>query len=364
MTDTSPLPLVVAAVLIGYLVYSVWSAYSTGVNKGMMKRTQMKGIVQYGPYLSLLISFFGVMIVVFILYELAAYYNGFFRGNLPANLAQLDFFTILYRQFTSPKLDYRAYDIFLSVGLVLSCVVSVFVVRFLYSRGLRKGHGPQQLRDTLKYLKLEGKLMADPLSLSTYVVQRQFKFGGLTLQFMDSEGNQVLKSQGKMIVTQQPLQTMDGSVISTITHKIVALSPEYDIHAGDAKGEVTGIVKEPMQLMSGFGNVKIDIKDGSGKVLATASGNFMDMEIDIVDDSGKAVAKVTRKLDASGILGKLSQYAKNSYMMTITGKSVKTQTLLEFLIVLELLLEKGRGSNPGVIRGIPGVGGGGGPIQF
>jgi uncharacterized protein YxjI len=209
--------------------------------------------------------------------------------------------------------------------------------------------------------------VTDPLSLSTYIVQKQYKFGGLSLQFADKDGNQVLKSDGKALVTQQPLQTMDGKVISTITHKIIAATPEYDIHTGDAKGQVTGIIKEPMQLASGFGSgLKIEIKDESGKVIATASGNFMDMEIEVTDASGASVAKITRNLSAAGILGKLSQYTKESYKMDVIGSSVKTQTLLEFLIVLELLLARGKGSNPGIIKmgGLGGLGGSGGGIQF
>jgi uncharacterized protein YxjI len=196
--------------------------------------------------------------------------------------------------------------------------------------------------------------MADPFSLDRYVVQRQFRLGGLRLIFTDANGNQILKSEGKALVTNQPLQTMDGKVISTITHKIIAATPEYDIHAGGAKDDVTGIVKVPLQLVGGFDTLnEVDIKDASGNVIATASGNFMHMEFDIKGNSGQVVAKVTRKLDASGILGKLGQLGSNAYMMQITGSGVPVQTLLEFLIVLELLLAKGKGTSPGLIRGMP-----------
>ena len=198
--------------------------------------------------------------------------------------------------------------------------------------------------------------MDDPLKLTAYVVQKRFKAGALTLKIMDANGNQVLKSEGRLLVTRQPLQTMDGKVISTITRKIMAMSPEYDIHAGDAKGEVTGIVKEPMQLFSSV-NLNIEIKDASGNALAAASGNFLNMEVDITDSSGNVAAKITRKLDANGILGKLTQLATDSYAIQIVGNSLPPQKVLEFMITLELMLSRNQSSNPGVFTGVPGFGG-------
>ncbi|MDE1860481.1 MAG: hypothetical protein KGH72_02070 [Candidatus Micrarchaeota archaeon] len=208
--------------------------------------------------------------------------------------------------------------------------------------------------------------MEDPFSLKAYVVQRKMGLG-IKLTFTGPDGQQVLKSEGSMLITSQPLQTMDGKTISTITHKIIAATPEYDIHEGGPKDEITGVVKVPYQLMTGFDTLReIDIKDASGNAIAKASGNFMHMEFDISDREGKAVAKVTRKLDAAGFLGKLTQLETGQYLMQITGDSVPTKTLIEFLIVLELLLAKGEGSNPGLIgggpltgMGMPGSGGGG-----
>ncbi len=209
--------------------------------------------------------------------------------------------------------------------------------------------------------------MADPLSLSSYIVQRKSGFGGLKLSFADAEGNQVLKSDGKAFVTEQPLQTMDGKVLSTVTHKIIAATPEYDIHAGGPKDPVKAVVKEPMKLFSS-GGLNIEIKDASGNLIATATGNFLDRQISINDASGNALARVSRNLSASGVLGKLSQLALNSYRIDVTGTTVPTQTLLEFLVVLELLLARGQGANQGIVGGpllgglggLGGFGGGGG----
>src|SRR5208282_5125386 len=97
--------------------------------------------------------------------------------------------------------------------------------------------------------------MTDPLALTTYAIQRQFKTGGLALSFMDGEGNQVLKSHGRVLVTQQPIETMDGTLLATVTHKVVAITPEYDLHEGGPDGKMMSVVKVPMQLISGMGTL-------------------------------------------------------------------------------------------------------------
>lgn len=209
--------------------------------------------------------------------------------------------------------------------------------------------------------------MADPLSLSTYGVKREFKFGGLTLDFIDGEGNQILKSQGKIAVTQQPIQTMDGKILGTVTHKILAMTPEYQLHEGGPKDKVIGVIKIPMQLLAAFASLnKIEIKGEDGSVIATANGNFMDMQFEINDSQGTAVANVSRNLGSNaGLLGKLSAFGSNSYLMTvIDNKNVPNLVLIGFLVVLELLLSKNQGSSPGLIGGGFGAGRGGFGIKM
>jgi len=138
---TYALPLIVLVALLAYFIYSLWNAYSTGCNHGMLKKNQVKGIIRYGPYLSLTISFFGVMIVVFLIYELIGYYTGFIRLDLPAALANLDFFTFLIKQFSSVRLHYPIYMAFLGTGLALSAILSYLVVTSLYRMGLHKISG-------------------------------------------------------------------------------------------------------------------------------------------------------------------------------------------------------------------------------
>jgi uncharacterized protein YxjI len=202
--------------------------------------------------------------------------------------------------------------------------------------------------------------MADPLSLSTYAIKREMKFGGLTLDFMDGEGNQVLKSEGRMAVTQQPIASMDGTILATITHKLLAMTPEYDIHEGGKDGKVLSVLKVPMQLLSSMTLGDVDIKDEGGNLIAKANGNFLGMEFEIRDAKGTSVASVTRNLGTNpGLLSKFAAFASNSYVMNIKDdKTVSTLVLLGFLVVLELLISKGQASNPGLIGG--GVGGFGG----
>lgn len=133
-----PLPPLVAVVLVAYLAFSVWNAYSTGCNRAMLRRHNVKGVIQYGPYLSLTVSFFGVMIAVFLCYELVGYYTGTIRLNLPSDLSNLDFFTFLIMQFSDIRLRYIRYVLFLAFGLVISGAVSFVVVDSIYRKGLAK----------------------------------------------------------------------------------------------------------------------------------------------------------------------------------------------------------------------------------
>ncbi len=54
---SSGLSQAVLIVLIAYPVYSVWNAYFTGCTHGMLRKNKVKGVVRYGPYLSLTVSF-------------------------------------------------------------------------------------------------------------------------------------------------------------------------------------------------------------------------------------------------------------------------------------------------------------------
>ncbi|MDE1866018.1 MAG: hypothetical protein KGH94_05280 [Candidatus Micrarchaeota archaeon] len=202
--------------------------------------------------------------------------------------------------------------------------------------------------------------MADPLALTTYGVQREFKLGGLTLGFTDSEGNQVLQSKGRIAVTQQPIRTMDGRTLGTVTHKILAMTPEYDLHEGGPNDKVLSVIKVPMQLFGGGGLRTVDIKDGDGTTIAIANGNFLDMNFDIRDSQGNAVATVSRDLGKNpGLLQKFAAFTRNSYVINIIdSKNVPTLVLLGFLVVVEILLNQSKGSSPGLIGGgIGGVGG-------
>ncbi len=132
---TIPLSPIVAIALLGYFIFAIWSAYSTGYNKGLLKKHGAKGIIQYGPYLSLAISFFGVMLVIFLSYELLSYYSGFLKLSVPTGLANLDFLTFVIHQFDSLKLIYIKYVAFLLGGVLISAAASYVIVHFLYMKG-------------------------------------------------------------------------------------------------------------------------------------------------------------------------------------------------------------------------------------
>ncbi len=127
---------IVLAVLVGYVAFSIWNAYSAGVSRGMMRKQSIKGIAQHGPSLSLILSFAGIALAVFLLYELAAYYSGFIRINLPAALDNLDFITFLTRQFETINFRSERYVAFLGAGLSVSLIAALVLVKFLYEKGI------------------------------------------------------------------------------------------------------------------------------------------------------------------------------------------------------------------------------------
>ena len=133
---TASLSPIVALALIGYFAFSMWNAYSTGYNRGLLRKHNAKGAINYGPYMSLAVSFFGIMIAVFLFYELVGYYVGFIRLNLPAALVSLNFLSFLVQQFSRVNLAYVFYVKFLAFGLAISALAAYLTVRFMYSKGL------------------------------------------------------------------------------------------------------------------------------------------------------------------------------------------------------------------------------------
>ena len=134
----NPISSLAAVLLIGYLAFSIWNAYAAGCNKGMLRKNKVEGVIQIGPHLSLLISYMGVAMVVFLALELTAYYTGFLRVNLSAALANLDFFEFLIKQFASVNLTHIRYVVFLALGVALSAITSYLAVRVAYGAGLKK----------------------------------------------------------------------------------------------------------------------------------------------------------------------------------------------------------------------------------
>lgn len=201
----------------------------------------------------------------------------------------------------------------------------------------------------------------DSLALDNYSVELAGGFG-LKLNFRDDKGNIVMKSQGKVMVTDQALETVGGKLLGTITHKMVSLGPTYELHEGGAKDKIVGSIKIPVQLMSTPGTLsEIQIRDAEDKVIATANGSFMDSEFSISDSSGKLIAKVTKKPIVqvnSALLQGLANLGSRNYNLSILEQgSIATIVLLELLVVIELLLRSGKGSSPGMVRGPAGFGG-------
>ncbi len=178
------------------------------------------------------------------------------------------------------------------------------------------------------------------MSLDTYVVEKVLHLGFPKLSFKDANGNVLFYANGSFLSS--TLKDPQGAVLGSISQKLIALAPTYDLHEGDTKSRVIGSVKKALFAMPT--QMKIDIQDTSGNTVATANGNFLGMEFNMTDRNGATVAKVTRKLDG-GVLSKISGLVMGAYVMKIMGKSVPTQTLVEFLVALELISASGSKSS-------------------
>ncbi len=194
--------------------------------------------------------------------------------------------------------------------------------------------------------------MDDPaLNYNLYVVQRDFgSLLSLSLDFMDKDGNKVLQTRGKVMVQRQTLETPDGKVLSTVTHKIFSMMPCYQIHEGDQNGPVMGVVQEKLTLGSLAGVQTLNIRDESNNVIAIVKGDFMNFNFSITAPDGAQIADVTRTIggEGKGVMQALKDVAKRKYTMQITNKGdVKTSMLLGFLMVLELLANQSKNHSSG-----------------
>lgn len=200
----------------------------------------------------------------------------------------------------------------------------------------------------------------DALSLNNYSVEFAGGFG-MKLNFRDESGNIVMRSHGKVFVSEQSLETAEGTLLGTVTHKMISFGPTYELHEGGPKDKIIGSIKIPVQLVSTPGTLtEIDIRDTEEKVIATANGSFLDSEFNVSDTTGKLIAKVTKKPMVainSAFLQSLANLGSRNYTMSIIEPgAVSALVLMEFLIVIEMFLLSGR-SNPGMIKGGSSLGG-------
>lgn len=179
------------------------------------------------------------------------------------------------------------------------------------------------------------------LELSTYGVE--LKSQGIQLwmemNFRDDKGNIVLITKANPMVKRQTIETPDGKVLCTVSHKIISAMPTYELHDGDVNGNIIGIIKQEANLKSLLGiNLSIALEDSNKNVMATAKGDFTKSEFAIINNNGDIIAKVTKNYKGTVWDKILSAYLTNAYVLNIIKKEVPTITLLGFLVVLEYLI--------------------------
>ncbi len=134
--------IVEVSVLIGYLTFSVWTAYTSGYNMALMKRHAPRGAGKYGPYLGQAAAYIGIAAMVFLIVDMVAYEAGFLRADLPVFLSSLNFFSFLLRQFGSVRFASGRYIAFIAANAVSSIAVSFLVTRRAYNYGRSRIEGP------------------------------------------------------------------------------------------------------------------------------------------------------------------------------------------------------------------------------
>jgi uncharacterized protein YxjI len=191
--------------------------------------------------------------------------------------------------------------------------------------------------------------------LSKYIVEKdKIVQLGLNLDFKDQSGNLVMLTKAKVLVQRQTLETPDGHVVATVTHKPLSMMPTYEIHEGDEKGPITAIIKQKFDLSSIMGAKQIEIEDPNGQVIANASGNIFNFEFNITTPQGADVAVVTKQLGPGAEI--FADVAKSRYAVNVLSKdAIPTNTLLAFLIVVEMIAAHARHTSGIVLGGGIGV---------
>ena len=199
-------------------------------------------------------------------------------------------------------------------------------------------------------------------SLDRYIVET--KLFSTRLTFYDGSGNVVLR-EAKGLFSGMKIETLDGNLVYTITHKTLSMPTTYEIHQGDKKGAVLGYIRFNFNIAALLGGGKeIEILDASQSPIGKAVGDFFNYNFNILDQSGNAAASIKRSASGS-LANKFSQAIHSTYEINIQSRSVPTNMVLGFAVVLEEVLKSnnnrsgfGGGGIAGAMGGFGGPGGG------
>ena len=225
--------------------------------------------------------------------------------------------------------------------------------------------------------------MADLLSLDTYVIARPPGFSlNVPYYVYDDKGTKLVQVKRALIGEVYTLTDTSGKALGTITRKMIAISPSYELR--DANKAVIGKVVEPVNLAGSImgGAKKFVLQDASGNEIAsvqltqslammfeTISGNAPNMSSEITSaDGSKSIGRlgVSRSVNYSALASLLSRFS--SFTLQITDKSISKLALIEFAIAVDHLYSstgsRGMGMPGGMSFGAPGFGGGGMNIKL
>ena len=198
-------------------------------------------------------------------------------------------------------------------------------------------------------------------SLDKYLVQTKLLSTKLT--FYDGSGNVVLREAAGLF-SGMKIEAADGTTVYTITKDILSMPSVFKIHQGDKKGAVLGFIRFNFNISMLFtGGKEIDILDANKNLLGKAVGDFFNYNFNIVDSSGAMAASITKSTSGE-LKERMSQAIHSTYEINIRSRSVPTNMVLGFAVVLEEVIRTtsqaqfGTGFGLGGIGGMGGLGGG------
>ncbi|MHA1718206.1 MAG: LURP-one-related family protein [Promethearchaeota archaeon] len=177
----------------------------------------------------------------------------------------------------------------------------------------------------------------DPSHMNYVLQEKYWDFGSGPI--FDTHGNQIGKMKRKLFSLRAKIELMEmnGRVAASISRKIVAIKPSYDL-----KDENDVLIGRFQKTLLSVFRPKFELKDPNGNILFTAYGKFMGFDFEIYKGTNNnkqnliaEIHKTDRWRDV--FFGGLIDF-KDTYAIRIHDKNVDRRLLLGFVITIDNVL--------------------------